>query len=41
MENQMDRLYPQVAEHALDMIPDDKWHEIYWYTEILDDSSNA
>ncbi|MCP3792963.1 hypothetical protein NLX73_00860 [Paenibacillus sp. CH40] len=23
------------------MIPDDKWHEIYWYTEILDDSSNA
>ncbi|MFK4345119.1 MULTISPECIES: antitoxin YezG family protein [unclassified Paenibacillus] len=41
MENQMDRLYPQIAEHVLDMIPEDKWHEIYLYAEISDDSSNV
>lgn len=37
----MDQLYPQIAEHVLDMIPEDKWHEIYLYAEILGDSSNV
>ncbi|WP_025677131.1 antitoxin YezG family protein [Paenibacillus polymyxa] len=41
MEKQMDQLYPQIAEHILDMIPEDKWHEIYLYAEILDGSSNV
>ncbi|MGE7184053.1 antitoxin YezG family protein [Peribacillus sp. NPDC006672] len=38
MEQQMDRMYPMLAEHVLSMIPDGKWYEIYLYAEILDSS---
>ncbi|KXH78561.1 antitoxin YezG family protein [Sporosarcina sp. HYO08] len=38
MEQQMDQLYPAIAEHVLDMIPEDEWYEIYLYAEILDGS---
>lgn len=38
MEQQMDQLYPLIAEHVLSMIPDDNWNEIYLYAEILDGS---
>lgn len=41
MEEQLDQLYPQIAEHVLDMIPVDKWHEIYLHAVILNDSSNV
>ncbi|MEK3919651.1 MULTISPECIES: antitoxin YezG family protein [Paenibacillus] len=36
MEQQMDPLYPMIAEHILSMIPSDNWNEIYLYAEILD-----
>lgn len=38
MEQQMERMYPRIAEHVISMIPDEKWLEIYLYAEILDDS---
>lgn len=41
MEQQMEQLYPLIAKHILDMIPDDNWNEIYLYAEILDKSSEV
>lgn len=38
MEQQMEQLYPLIAEHVIGMIPDDRWNEIYLYAEILDGS---
>ncbi|MEO2211605.1 antitoxin YezG family protein [Paenibacillus amylolyticus] len=38
MEQQMDQLYPMIAEDILSMIPSDNWNEIYLYAEILDGS---
>ncbi|MEK3792879.1 antitoxin YezG family protein [Paenibacillus sp. FSL R7-0204] len=41
MEMQLDKLYSDIAERILDMLPEDKWEEINLHAEILDDSSNV
>ncbi|MEK3752370.1 antitoxin YezG family protein [Paenibacillus sp. FSL E2-8871] len=41
MEQQMEQLYPLIAEHVIGMIPDDRWNEIYLYAEILDGSKEV
>ncbi|MEK5068611.1 antitoxin YezG family protein [Sporosarcina sp. FSL K6-1508] len=38
MEQQMNQMYPVIAEDILGMIPDGNWYEIYLYAEILDGS---
>ena len=38
MEQQMNQMYPVIAEGILGMIPDGNWYEIYLYAEILDGS---
>ncbi|MGF2714752.1 antitoxin YezG family protein [Bacillus mycoides] len=38
MEQQMNQMYPMIAENIIDMIPDGDWNEIYLYAEILDGS---
>lgn len=34
----MEQMYPIIAEHIIEMIPDGNWNEIYLYAEILDGS---
>lgn len=41
MERQLDKLYSEIAQQIIDMIPEEKWCEIYLHAEILDDSSNV
>lgn len=38
MEQQMNQIYPLIAEHIIGMIPDGKWNEIYLYAEIIEGS---
>lgn len=38
MEQQMNQIYPLIAEHIIGMIPDGKWDEIYLYAEITEGS---
>ncbi|RIX50802.1 DUF600 family protein [Paenibacillus nanensis] len=38
MEQQLNQMYPLIAQHIIGMIPDGKWNEIYLYAEIIDGS---